>query len=114
MKNSTHTADAPGRGFSGMLANQPIGRRIMVVLLVPIVGLVIALGFLIEERRARSAEMAELAALTAMATDISGLVHEMQKERGMSAVFLGSKGAQLKQELPGQRKLTEDRRAKLE
>jgi methyl-accepting chemotaxis protein len=114
MNNSTPTAAAPAQGLVGMFANQPVGRRIMIVLLMPIVGLVIALGFLVEERRERSVQMAELAALTAMATDISGLVHEIQKERGMSAVFLGSKGAQLKQEMPGQRKLTDDRRAKLD
>ena len=38
----------------------------------------------------------------------SALAHEMQKERGMSAGYLGSSGAKFAAELPQQRKLTDD------
>ncbi|MCW8952186.1 MAG: bacteriohemerythrin, partial [Rhodospirillales bacterium] len=38
---------------------------------------------------------------------ISGLVHEMQKERGNSAGFIGSKGAKFSAELAAQRKVTD-------
>ena len=37
----------------------------------------------------------------------------MQKERGMSAGFIASKGAKFAQELPGQRKLTDEKQAAL-
>src|SRR5262245_23949330 len=41
---------------------------------------------------------------------VSTFVHELQRERGISAVFLGSKGAQMRNELPGQRKSSDDQR----
>ena len=44
--------------------------------------------------------------LTQMATKISALVHETQKERGMTAGYLGSKGKKFFKELPAQRILT--------
>jgi methyl-accepting chemotaxis protein len=44
--------------------------------------------------------------LTQMATKISALVHETQKERGMTAGYLGSKGKKFANELPNQRVLT--------
>ncbi|MFT5489016.1 MAG: methyl-accepting chemotaxis protein [Paracoccaceae bacterium] len=39
----------------------------------------------------------------------SALVHEMQKERGMSAGFIGSKGKNFADKLPGQRKATDEK-----
>ena len=36
------------------------------------------------------------------------LVHELQKERGMSAGFIGSKGASFASALPDQRRLTDN------
>jgi methyl-accepting chemotaxis protein len=44
--------------------------------------------------------------LTKLATNISKLVHETQKERGMTAGFLGSNGKKFKDKLPSQRELT--------
>ena len=44
--------------------------------------------------------------LTNMATKISSLVHETQKERGMTAGFIGSKGKKFADKLPKQRDLT--------
>jgi len=46
--------------------------------------------------------------LTHIATDISHLVHETQKERGMTAGFLGSKGKKFADKLPKQRQLTDE------
>jgi hypothetical protein len=60
------------------------------VLLVPLLGL--ASNILHKQWAERSA-MIRLDRLTTFATDISGLVHELQKERGASAGFIGSKGA---------------------
>lgn len=45
--------------------------------------------------------------LLALADDAAALVHELQKERGMSAGYLGSKGVKFKQELVTQRKLVD-------
>ena len=46
----------------------------------------------------------EIITLSKMATKIGNLVHELQKERGMSAGYLGSKGTKFVEDLPEQRK----------
>lgn len=45
--------------------------------------------------------------LLSLSDDAAALVHELQKERGMSAGYLGSKGVKFKQELIGQRRLVD-------
>jgi hypothetical protein len=57
------------------------------------------------------AEMAKLSEIAQGVTDISKLVHHLQRERGASAVFAGSKGAQMRNELQAQRRLTDEPRA---
>ena len=44
-----------------------------------------------------------------LSTKIGARVHETQKERGMTAGFIGSKGEKFKTELPNQRNLVNDR-----
>ncbi len=51
-------------------------------------------------------DTARLTALSALSVRISSLVHELQKERGTTAGFLGSKGAQFGPELKKQREQT--------
>ncbi|MFK8034683.1 MAG: methyl-accepting chemotaxis protein [Hyphomicrobiales bacterium] len=48
-----------------------------------------------------------MASIANLAPTISLLVHELQKERGYSAGFIGSKGSQLVQEVEGQRSVTD-------
>jgi len=52
--------------------------------------------------------------LSALAVKISALVHETQKERGMTAGFLGSKGKQFATDLTAQRKETDNKIKNLE
>ena len=54
-------------------------------------------------------EMDELAQLTELSSVYSELVHELQKERGMTAGFLGSKGAKFSQKIIQQRKNTQNK-----
>lgn len=44
-----------------------------------------------------------------LSTKIGALVHETQKERGMTSGFLGSKGEKFKTELPSQRNSVDDK-----
>jgi len=55
--------------------------------------------------------MQRLDQLCAFAAHVADLVHETQKERGMSAVYLNSGGEQMAAELPAQRGLTSQRLA---
>ncbi|MDO6487669.1 methyl-accepting chemotaxis protein [Colwellia sp. 6_MG-2023] len=59
-------------------------------------------------------EMQTIAPLTELSVVYSDLVHELQKERGMTAGFLGSKGAKFVNSLNAQRRSTDQQRAKYE
>jgi len=98
-----------GRLFSRLRIMQ----RIVLALLVPSLGLALAAAVIVLDKRATVTDMQRLVSLAALATNISGLVHDMQRERGASAVFIGSRGQQLVRELPEQRQLTDVQRKKL-
>ncbi len=98
----------------GFLQNTNIGSRILIALILPIVGLLFFSGSLVLERKAVSTEMDHIQELAELGPVISAVVHEMQKERGTSAVFIGSKGAKFSKELPQQRDDTDAKRAELE
>ncbi|MBL8465854.1 MAG: nitrate- and nitrite sensing domain-containing protein, partial [Thauera sp.] len=51
---------------------------------------------------------------SALSVQINGLVHELQKERGLSAGFIGSRGGRFKAELETQRQDTDKARAALD
>jgi methyl-accepting chemotaxis protein len=53
--------------------------------------------------------MGKMETLTALSVETGSLTHELQKERGMSAGYLGSKGAKFATELPEQRKAVDAR-----
>jgi len=57
-------------------------------------------------------EMEQLSKYTKLSSVYSELVHELQKERGMTAGFLGSKGVKFAYKLPTQRQKTSDIEAK--
>jgi hypothetical protein len=91
-----------------------IMHRVVLALLVPSLGLALAAALIVADKRATVNDMQRLTDLAGLATRISGLVHDMQRERGASAVFVGSRGQQLVRELPEQRKLTDDQRQRLD
>ena len=72
--------------------NLRIGQRIMLILILPITGLAVFAGY-DAVRQARLVSQADsLQSLAELAPKISGLVHELQKERGNSAGFIGANG----------------------
>jgi methyl-accepting chemotaxis protein len=92
--------------MSLFLENTKIGTRISLLLVLPMMGLLIFSGMIILEKRETVKRMESLQELADLAPTISDLVHELQKERGTSAVFLGSKGNRFTKELPEQWALT--------
>jgi len=62
-------------------------------------------GFLADWRELRQAKQIEVIESTAVS--VSNLVHELQKERGLSAGFIGSRGTRFASELGSQRDLTD-------
>ncbi len=83
------------------------------VLSVAIVPLIVALIFsfsIIADKYVTSQEMKQHEVIANFIFKTSGLLHELQKERGASGVFLGSKGKRFQNELLQQRSLTDIKR----
>ncbi len=86
-----------------LMQNMKLSTRLMLVMLIPVMALLVvsAVVLLDHYKQFKSAE--RLQTLASIAPSFSALVHEMQKERGMSAGFLASKGAEFASELKTQR-----------
>ena len=75
-----------------LLEKLPISIRISLLSFVPLVLLMSLGSFDLLDKRKVSSDANAVAEVVALAPVISGLVHELQKERGTSAGFIGSKG----------------------
>jgi methyl-accepting chemotaxis protein len=92
------------------LTSLRLGMKLFIAVAIPFLVAVALTGYhLVLKWDARS-EIVKLRGLAAGVAEISRLIHEMQRERGASAVFVGSRGEQLRAELPKQRQLTDERR----
>ncbi|WP_096703543.1 nitrate- and nitrite sensing domain-containing protein [Magnetospirillum sp. 15-1] len=96
-----------------MLNNLKIAVRLVLALIIPLVAVVVYSGLALSEKNRQADEMEQVEELARLAPAISALVHELQKERGTSAGFVGSKGEKFKDRLPEQRKLTDGKQAEL-
>ncbi len=98
-----------------MLNNLKIRSRIGLALILPILGLLAFSGFVVVDAQRTSSELGDVGALATLAPDVSALVHELQKERGQSAGFIGSHGGEtFRQGLLAQRNDTNSARTQLE
>ncbi|MFO8044915.1 MAG: nitrate- and nitrite sensing domain-containing protein [Halomonas sp.] len=86
-----------------LLHRIPMGRKFLLTLLLPLLALAWFAGSGIVERQRLAANMVELESLTVLAQHGGNLVHEMQRERGMTAGYLGSQGSQFGNRLAAQR-----------
>ncbi|WP_231566439.1 methyl-accepting chemotaxis protein [Litchfieldella xinjiangensis] len=59
------------------------------------------------ERQQIASQMGHLQEMAKLGQNAGSLVHELQRERGMTAAFLGSEGRNFRAELPGQRQATD-------
>ncbi|MFI3186494.1 MAG: methyl-accepting chemotaxis protein [Methylococcaceae bacterium] len=89
-------------GFTSSLKS-----KLFLMAAVPALALLYFAGAGVFERLSISTEMVKLEALVDVSVKIGALAHEMQKERGMSATFIGSKGSKFAAELPAQRSKTD-------
>lgn len=87
-----------------------IRQKLIVLLILP--AMIIAWSAYDGVRRnaTRLNEMSRVKRMMELTTSISSLIHETQKERGMTAGFLGSKGKNFASELTNQRKVVDERR----
>ncbi|MBF0158732.1 MAG: nitrate- and nitrite sensing domain-containing protein [Magnetococcales bacterium] len=77
--------------------------KFIIILLLPLLGLVLFGVESVLEKHRLATTMQTMQSLVDLAVRVGAMVHEMQKERGMTAGFLGSKGNQFRTELTQQR-----------
>lgn len=95
--------------FGALSRNLPIAVRLALAVSLPILAMA-GLAYMLMNGALRTAShMDGTRTLSAFTTRVNDLAHELQKERGMSAVYLNSGGAQLGQELPAQQRLSQER-----
>lgn len=84
-------------------------KKILVILALPIIGFLWLSISAISQSVVTSKEMNTITELTQLSVVYSELVHELQKERGMTAGYLGSKGTKFTNKLPRQQSETDEK-----
>lgn len=92
------------------LSNLSFMQKIAILIALPILGFLWLSTSSISQSISTSSEMSSLTQLTRLSVVYSELVHELQKERGMTAGFLGSNGTKFKNELQKQRSAADTKR----
>jgi methyl-accepting chemotaxis protein len=100
-----------GKSF---LNNILIKHKLSFIVLVPIVAMLVLAGIKVSLLQEKASSQADLVELMEVSVAASNLVHELQKERGASAGFTGSKGAKFSDVLPKQRQSTDEKREALQ
>ena len=91
------------------LRNLSIRGRLALIFILPVIGMVTLAVVVVADTWRTAAEMERLQGMARTATRASDLVHEIQKERGMTAGFLGSEGERFGEALKEQRGRTDQR-----
>ena len=97
-----------------MIKNLTIKTKMVLLLTIPLLGILIISTNSIVTNYNQSVQLEKLHVGVELSTKISLLIHETQKERGMTAGFIGSKGLKFQTKLSSQRKLTDEKITQLE
>jgi hypothetical protein len=91
------------------LSKVSIRARVLFTIALPVLGMLGFASMVAIDSRAKSLEMGRVVELAGVAPFVSGLIHELQKERGASAGYIGSKGGDVTAaDLKSQHTLTRD------
>src|SRR3990172_13181322 len=94
------------------LNNLKMRDKLILLLVFPIAGLVYFSVQGIRDTHSEVKEMERVGTLSSLAVKISALTHEIQKERGATNLFLGSKGTEVVNEGAEPRKKKEKKKKK--
>jgi len=89
-----------------MFANLSFKNKLYLLIFVPLAGYLYFSGTSLINKMQEASQANNIATLANLAAKSADLVHELQKERGLTAGFLGSKGQKFNSELAQQRKNT--------
>lgn len=92
-----------------IIDNLKLRNKFFLMLIFPITGLLYFAGVEILVEYDLAGEMSRIGKLSEYGVKASDLVHELQKERGLTAGYLGSSGTKFAVELPAQRRETDKR-----
>ena len=90
-----------------VLSKVPLRVRLAMMLLLPVLGLLYFSVSSVLEKSRTLGELQTTKMITTLAVKSSALIHEAQKERGLSAGYLSSKGENFSAELPMQQGYTD-------
>ncbi|MBN9428344.1 MAG: nitrate- and nitrite sensing domain-containing protein, partial [Burkholderiales bacterium] len=96
------------------LKNLRIGVRMVLMLALPLLATAYFGGGDIIAKRQSALDMQQLEALASLSVRLGSLAHELQRERGMSAGFIGSSGRDFAADMPAQRSASDQRAAELQ
>ncbi|CAM3535679.1 methyl-accepting chemotaxis protein [Arcobacter aquimarinus] len=92
-----------------MLSKLSIKQKLILIMLIPLTVVILLAAKLAVDSFSTSKNLRALDNVVILSVKIGDLVHETQKERGMTAGFLGSNGNKFKTELPTQRLAVNDK-----
>ena len=95
------------------LSHWPLRRQVLAALSVAILSLAALSAAVVYDRAREMTAISNLRTLVDATTAIGALSHELQKERGATALFLGSGGKQFRAELGAQRRVSDETRTAL-
>ncbi|MCB1839407.1 MAG: nitrate- and nitrite sensing domain-containing protein [Alphaproteobacteria bacterium] len=93
--------------------NIAIRTKLLFIVLAPILALTVLAGMKVLELQTQATRQTQLVELMNVSVAASDLVHELQKERGASAGFIGSNGTSFADVLPKQWAVTDEKHTKL-
>ncbi len=94
----------------GFLKNLRVKTKILLIVVLPLIAFLCLSSMIILERQHDVAQLSSFRGGVVLSTKISALVHEIQKERGASSGYLGSKGNKFGDILAKQRVLTDQKK----
>jgi methyl-accepting chemotaxis protein len=100
--------------FANIFSNLRIRTRILLILFLPSLGLIATAEEFLRTKWEIATAVEQLQDIAGLATKIAGLIHELQKERGLSSLFLSSGGIQGGADLSTQRKEVDSAFARFE
>ncbi|MBF0446182.1 MAG: nitrate- and nitrite sensing domain-containing protein, partial [Magnetococcales bacterium] len=94
-------------GVTNFLDSLEMRQKLLLLLVFPIIGMLSFSLFLVIDKAKTSNRMDDLQQLTEIAAIAVEMVHEIQKERGLSVAFLASEGKEFREEMFFQREATD-------
>lgn len=91
------------------MERMPLTRKLALLVVVPLIGILFFLQTIVRQELTVREETSVLLEIAEISVAVSALVHELQKERGMSAGYLGSQGKKFATELPAHQTVTDKR-----